>query len=125
MDKINIAPTKTTPEVSYDEELSTLTISGHSYPENSVEFYQPILEWIKKWVGEKPEKLRIVFKLEYFNTSSSKSLLDVFDLLEEAYLDELKIKVEWHYQKDDDDMKDSGEDFAEDLSVPIDMVPYD
>ena len=125
MQALNIEPTKTTPEVKYDETTFKFSISGHSYPENSVEFYQPIIEWIRHWMEEKPSEAKVIFKLEYFNTSSSKSLLDIFDVIEDGHTDGVNIKVEWHYQEEDDDMRDSGEDFAEDLTLPIELVSYE
>jgi hypothetical protein len=62
--------------------------------------------------------------LEYFNTSSSKCLIDIFRKLESLYLQEQDVVIFWYYEEEDEDMKESGEDFKDILKVPIEMVSY-
>ena len=85
MEKINIESTPKTPSISFDFEKGFLEIKGRSIPENSIAFYKPIVESLEKY-GSKPQGTTTVnIQLEYFNTSSSKCILDVFKKLESIH----------------------------------------
>ena len=115
--------TKTTPYVSSDAVSGTLNVVGESYPENSVEFYQPIFDWVKTFVSEEKRHLAVHFQLTYFNTSSSKCLLDLLDLLQSYhYASSGAVEVFWHYEAEDEDMLESGREFAQDLDLTFTMV---
>ena len=75
MDKINIKKTKVSPEINLDPDSGIAEIVGESYPENSVSFYQPLMDWLDNAIGDKIN-LEFNFKLDYFNTSSSKCIID-------------------------------------------------
>lgn len=100
-----------------------LKLEGRSIPENPVEFYEPIM----KWLGDlhKLHLKSIVFniKLEYFNTSSSKILMQIVRLLEKQ-TDSASIKIIWHYNSVDQDMFDSGKDYQSITKIPFDFVEY-
>jgi hypothetical protein len=121
MDKINIKKTKVSPEVNLNPENGVAEIVGESYPENSVSFYKPVMDWLDQAIeGKMP--LEMVFKLDYFNTSSSKCIIDILNKLEKYYSAGGKVEVKWHYAKDDDDMLEAGEDFSIDLTLPFQMI---
>ena len=44
-----IAATAKTPQIEWNDEQSTLTLSGRSIPENAVEFYRPVLDGPMVW----------------------------------------------------------------------------
>lgn len=118
-------PKKTkTPEVNFDPEKGVFEILGRSIPENSVDFYKPLLEWLDMYALEPNGITRFTVKLEYFNTSSSKCLIDIFRKLENLYLRDRDVTIFWYYEVEDEDMKESGEDFKDILKVPIEMVSY-
>lgn len=124
MDTLNIVPSRTTPKVDFNKESSTLDITGQSYPENAFQFFSPITQWLQDFVETKPDELTVNFKLDYFNTSSSKCLLDILEILENYHQSNGKVKVYWHYEQDDEDMEDSGHDFGADLELPFELVAY-
>ncbi len=74
---IKIQGSDDTPKVILDADNNTFEISGRSLPEDVVAFYDPILEWLDEYAQNPLEKTVFNFKLEYFNTASSKLLLDV------------------------------------------------
>ncbi len=113
-----------TPQVTFDPEKDTFEISGRSIPENSVDFYKPILDWLDDYTKKPNDKTRFTVKLEYFNTSSSKCLVDIFRKLENIYLKDHDVIIYWYFEDEDEDMKESGEDFKDILKVPIEMVTY-
>ncbi|MDX1961264.1 MAG: DUF1987 domain-containing protein [Leptospiraceae bacterium] len=120
MDKILIKKTKVSPEVVLEPD-GFAEISGESYPENSVSFYEPIMKWLKEAVDEKKE-INFNFRLDYFNTSSSKCIMDILSKLDKYNTDGGKVVVKWHYAEDDDDMLEAGEDFSADLSLPFEKI---
>src|ERR1700735_5672650 len=111
MDIFNIAATNTTPSVILDTARKILEFSGESYPENAVQFYQAVQQKLEVYLGENSEPLTVNFKLDYFNTSSSKCLLDLLECLERSHQRGKSITVNWYYSEEDEDMHDSGTDF--------------
>ncbi len=124
MEPISIKGTPKTPDVNFDLEAGLVEIKGRSIPENSIEFYKPLVDWLEAY-KEKPQSKTIVnIQLEYFNTSSSKCILDVFKKLEEIYvqLDEDGVVINWYYEEDDEDMYEAGEDYQTILKIPFTMI---
>lgn len=61
-------------------------------------------------------------QLEYFNTSSSKCILDVFKRLEPIRSAGNEVTVLWHYEADDEDMLEAGEDYSGIINIPFKMI---
>ncbi len=106
----------------FDVDARRLTIDGECYPENAVEFFDPILAALRQYIDEEKRPLTLDIKLQYFNSSSSKCLLDLFEILDEHHASGGEVSVYWRYQEDDEDIRESGEDFAEDLKLPFHII---
>ena len=127
MDTLYIEATKSSPLVKYDNASNTLEISGECYPENAVKFFSPVFEWLENQVNilDAP-LLTINLNISYFNSSSSKALMNFFDILEEAYEKGKKILVNWIYLEENETAEECGEEFQEDLeSLPFNLVVSD
>jgi hypothetical protein len=121
MEDINIEGSPKTPEVRFSAAEGLFSLSGRSIPENSVEFYSSILNWLDQY-AESPLKNTIMdVKLEYFNTSSSKCILDVFKKLEHIKNSGSEVTVNWFYESDDEDMLEAGEDYDAIIDIPFTM----
>lgn len=118
---MNIEATPYSPRVAYDEEQQVLSIVGRSIPDNPTEFYQPVHQLVEK-LAQNSNALTIDVKLDYFNTSSSKQLLDLFGKMKPMVEDGKEVKVIWRYAEDDDDLRESGEDYMELVEVPFELV---
>ena len=121
---IKIQGSDDTPKVILDADNNTFEISGRSLPEDVVAFYDPILEWLDEYAQNPLEKTVFNFKLEYFNTASSKLLLDVLLKLEDMYDAGHDVLVKLHYPDDDEDMEEAGEEYADIVEVPFEQVSY-
>ena len=121
MENINIEGTPKTPEVKFSGSDGQFEISGRSIPENSVEFYNGILTWLDNYSATPQEKTIMDVKLEYFNTSSSKCILDVFKKLESLKKSGSDVVVNWFYEADDEDMLEAGEDYDAIIDLPFTM----
>ena len=90
-------------------------------PENAVEFYKPLVDWIGNYGDAAKENTEVNVQLEYFNTSSSKCILDVFKKLE-SINGKTNITIKWHYEEDDEDMLGAGEDYQAIINIPFKMI---
>lgn len=124
MDVIKIKGTDDTPSVTLDASSSLFEIAGRSLPEDVAAFYNPILEWLDKYNQSANPKTVFNFKLVYFNTASSKLLLDILMKLEELSKTGKEVLVKWHYSEDDEDMKEAGEEYADIVDVPFEQISY-
>ena len=112
-----IEGTKDTPAIIFSQEKKQLTMSGYSYPENPVEFYRPVIELIDNFLANIDEEkiFNITLQLSYFNSSSSKILIDIFDKLERIAMDGYTMNVNWMYRTGDESIEEYGSDFKEGL----------
>lgn len=122
MDSIKLIGTDDTPNVILDIENNIFEISGRSMPEDVADFYQPILDWMDNTLKKHEGKIIFTFKMNYFNTASSKLILDILIRLEELFADGKDITVHWYYEEDDEDMMDAGEEYAEIVDVPFKII---
>jgi len=122
MDSIQIEGTPKTPTIEFDAATGVVSIKGRSIPENSVEFYKPMVDWLDEYASQAKEKTEVNIQLEYFNTSSSKCILDVFKKLEVIKKGGNDVVINWFYEEDDEDMLEAGEDYQSIISIPFEMI---
>ena len=114
MENLTIEETKYTPKIILDV-TGTISLTGKSYPENTFEFYEPMINWIKEYFETcAADTTTVNLGITYFNSSSSKLFFDFFDLLEENN-DDHKIKINWIYDEENESAEEAGEDFIEDF----------
>ncbi len=134
MENLNIEATKYTPEIIFDKS-GKLSIKGKSYPENTFEFYAPVMGWIKLYflidtlpklhfsTDSLSKELTLDMEIIYFNSSSSKLFFDLFDVFEENK-ENFDITINWLYDEDNESAREAGEDFIEDFeNLNIKLVP--
>lgn len=120
MQDLIIEETKYTPAISL-QASGQITMIGKSYPENTFEFYAPVMEWLKSYFEEGNTALTVNMEITYFNSSSSKLFFDFFDLIEDNNNDE--IVVNWIYDEENESALEAGEDFQEDFEdLTINLV---
>ena len=122
MGKISIEGTSKTPTVLFDAEEGLIELKGRSIPENSIEFYKPIVESFENYSRVPKSSTKVEIQLEYFNTSSSKCILDLFKKLESIHKAGNEVKINWYYEEDDEDMLEAGEDYQAIIKVPFTMI---
>jgi len=121
MEKLALEGTEDTPAIMLDSENNIFEFSGRSLPEDAAEFYEPILDWIEEYSKNPNPKSNFVFKMDYFNTASSKLILDVLTLLEDLVSDGHDTVVTWYFSDDDPDMQDAGEEFGDLVDVSFEL----
>jgi hypothetical protein len=124
METIKIQGSEDTPKIILDAGNEILEISGRSLPEDVSSFYEPVLNWLNEYAENPSKKTVFNFKLTYFNTASSKLLLDILMKLEEMHEKGQDVLIRWHYPEDDEDMAEAGEEYADIVDVPFEQVSY-
>lgn len=122
MEKIFIEPTRVTPLVKFDPNEGLLEIKGRSSPENSILFYQKIMDALDQYGQSGKDELTTSFSFEYFNTSSSKCLFDLFKKLKALQSNGINLIINWYYEEDDEDMMEAGEDYADLLDLEFNYL---
>ena len=123
MEKMHLDATKYTPLIVLDHESGIMEIRGKSYPENTFEFYTPVMEWLQEYFKNPKEPTIFNLEIVYFNSSSSKWFFDLFDFLEEQYNNGHKIVINWIYDEDNDVAEEAGEDFKDEFpNLEINLV---
>ena len=118
-----ISGTNKTPAIKLTASTGTIEISGRSIPENSIEFYQPMFTWLEKYSMDPIAKTEAKIILEYFNTSSSKCILDVLRKLEQLNRSgKSEVVVLWYYEEDDEDMMEAGQDYDALVDLPFQLI---
>ena len=128
MDNLLIAASQSTPEVRFDAQAHLLEIKGESYPENASKFYAPVFDWLGSYLEQVPSEARVVVNLEiiYFNSSSSKALMNIFDLFSQAAAAGRQVTVNWRYHAQNESAQECGEEFSEDVEgVVFNLVEID
>ncbi|WP_150276608.1 biofilm regulation phosphoprotein SiaC [Halopseudomonas salina] len=122
MTDFSIAGTQSTPEIRSDWVNGILHLQGDSYPENSYELFNQVVEWIETFLREADRALKLDLQLLYLNTSSIKAMMDIFDVLEAAHAEGKAVSVDWHYDKRNERVAELAEEFKEDCSFPFNIL---
>ena len=110
MEPLVFTGSKMTPHIVFDKIQDKFIIHGTSRPENPPEFYKPVFDWIKEYLLSPNEKTILDVQFDYFNTSTSKILLDLFELFERHAVNGTDIHINWFYKDDDEEMMEAGEE---------------
>jgi hypothetical protein len=120
LDSLYIEGTLKTPTIKSDSQEGIIEIKGRSHPENPIEFYKPLSDWVAEYVRDPRLKTTINIQLEHFNTSSSKRLLDLLRRFELILMTHNEVQVNWFY--DDEDILEAGETFQTMTKIPFNMI---
>jgi SiaC family regulatory phosphoprotein len=122
MRPMKINGTEEQPTIILDRTSSRFEFHGKSMLEDARAFFKPVMEWIDEYAENPNERTEIVYKMTYFNTSSSKLILDMMRKFATIYQNGHDIEVHWYYFEDDEDMLEAGEIYAERVKVPMKLI---
>lgn len=125
MAALRIEPADDTPLIILNREEERFEISGKSMPEDVIDFYQPVLDWLATYRSAPLEKTTFDIRLIYFNTASSKLLLDVLMILEEIREQGNEVLVRWHSMTYDEDMQEAGREYADMVDLDFEYLTYE
>lgn len=124
MKSLTIQEDKYTPYISFDVESNQFEISGESYSEYSLQFFEPVLDWLSKYLNQNKQPVTFSFRMTYFNTSTSRRFFEILKTLEDFYHQKGGYAViNWYANSNDIDMIEAGEDYQEDFdSLPFNIL---
>lgn len=122
MDRLIIEREKNTPYINFDNVACKLEMKGTSIPEDSYKFFFPITEWVEQFLEEKPTAVTVDMQFEYMNTSSSKWVLKILQMLSDYQYKKNCISYNWYY--DESDMYDTGHYYQSLLEVEFNFIEY-
>ena len=130
MNSLIIPGTDFTPKINFMVETGLLEFSGVSRPEDVAGFYEQPLEWLTKFEDFilKPDhkyecqELHIVFKMSYFNSSSSKYLIQMLHHIKNLIDKGIEVKIDWYYEEGDEKMMEDGEDLADAVDLVFNYI---
>ncbi len=111
-----------TPRVVLDAEKGIFMLAQMSLPEDAVDFYTPVINWITEYARNPNEKTVFDMKLDYFNTASSKQLIQILLLLQ-SLKDRSEVSINWYYKEIDEDMQTIGEEYSQIIDLPFTLIP--
>ena len=124
METLKLSPTECTPEVVFDKSSNVFSITGRSFPEDSLTFYKPLLAWLNAYSNDANDPTVLEINLEYFNSGSLKQVFKLLYVIEDIMELGIEAKVIWHYKKSDELMMQKGQEFKKFLEVPVELVEH-
>jgi hypothetical protein len=127
MEPLVIPPTESTLSVNFDPQSATLHMQGESYPENAGNFFAPVLAWLQSYFAGLGygDTVRVKLDIVYFNSSSSKALMNCFDLFNEAAGRGINVSILWCHHQENEIARECGEEFGEEMDrASFAMCPY-
>lgn len=132
MDSLIIPPTNDSPEIKFDINTYRFSIIGESRPENAGKFYDPIINWLTEFENilywrkheMKDDSCTVVFvfKLDYFNSTSAKHIMDILLMIKRFIGQGYKVNVDWQYDKYTEDMLDAGKEFSNMIGLNFNFI---
>jgi hypothetical protein len=128
MKPLQIKGTEYSPEVVFNSDSATYCLSGESRPEDAGKLYGTILRWLEDFFEENAKNKKAVseitfqFKLVYFNTVSAKYILEILRVLQINQEKGTNVKIQWYYKLIDEDIRESGEEYARLVSLPFEFI---
>lgn len=119
-----IEETHDTPKIILDKSKGVFEISGRSLPENAVKLYSPVLKWMEEYIMAPNQTTHFEFKLDYFNSASTKKIFEIITILEKLSSNNLHVTVVWYHSKDDELIRNRGLEIKEMVELPFEVKSY-
>lgn len=113
-----------TPTVEFIVSTGKCSITGEAYLEDTIDFFQPLYNWLHEYIDNIKKPIIFEVRLTYFNTSASRSIFDMLFILREYVDNGGNVTVNWYYDKDDEDILTEIEDYLHDTGLDINRIPY-
>ena len=124
MNDLTIDSGKDTLSVKCKYQFGLIELEGVSYPQDAADFFNPVYEWLENYIDQVGAAITLNLRINYLNTSSTKCLFDFIDRMEEYYQEGKEVKINWYYEQDDEDIKETGLEFQEDMELPFELLAY-
>ena len=124
MNNLIINANKDTLSIRCDSTSGLIEMTGTSYPQDAADFFNPVFDWLESYIQKVAGSIKLNLYIDYLNTSSTKCLFDFIDRLEDYYKTGHTVQVFWYYEPHDEDIKETGLEFQEDMELPFVLLAY-
>jgi hypothetical protein len=124
METLYIPGTDDCPEITLDKKNGVFEIKGRSLPEDVIDFYTRVFSWLEQYVSDPNDLSVFKIRVEYFNSASQRALNEIFTILSRIPVKGKKVEIEWYYFEEDDEMKESGHEYADISKLPFQFIGY-
>lgn len=125
MQALHIERTDDTPKVVFDMQAPEFEISGKSLPEDVWVFYEPLFDWLEEYTKSPLDKTVVKLNIEYFNSASHKAINDLLEIFADIPKKGKSVLIKWHFLREDEDMLESGHDFADLTGLNFEYIGYE
>jgi hypothetical protein len=119
---LSLEPDQLSPGILFNKDTGNFRIFGVSCPEDAVEFYDPIFNWIEEYIETPPENTTLDFEMEYYNSVSAKIFLMIMLKFEELSDSGYNVKVRWFFEEGEDDLEEAGEEFENIVDLDFELI---
>ena len=119
MDNLVIEQSPSSPAISADWNTGVIRMKGDSYPENSFDLFQPLIDWVETYLAKAGRPLQLELELVYLNTSSIRSMMDIFDQMKAAHQKGQAVSARWTYEAANERVGQLADEFREDCTFPF------
>ena len=124
MDTLLIEGAEDVPKIILDKDKETFEFEGKSLPEDVIEFYSPVFKWCEEYSKDPNPVTDVKMKISYYNSASQRAINEVFTILKKSELRNSKVTINWYYDEDDEEMLESGEEFADITKLNFNYISY-
>lgn len=121
VDSLKLEPTEDTPLIDFDTSTGLFKISGRALPEDALEFFKPVEEWLQSYVADPLDETVVEMRVDYFNSASTRYIFNILMTFEDLIDEGKKAKIIWYYKADDDMIQSKGEELESILELPFEM----
>lgn len=121
VESLKLAATEDTPMIDFDTSTGIFKVSGRALPEDALEFFKPIEDWLQSYVEDPLESTTMEMSVDYFNSASTRYIFNILMSLEDLIEAGKEAKIIWYYREDDDMIETKGEELESMLDVPFEM----
>ena len=123
MEPLIINSTDTTPEVFFDNNKGIMEMKGASYDEDSTDFYNNVIAWVEDYEKAPNNTVILNFHFKYLNSSSAYRLFELLKRFANIMDKGVHLTINWFYGREDEDIREVGEEYSELLAVPFNIKP--
>ncbi len=125
MEPLIIKGEENSPSITLNKQENNFEISGRSLPEEVMDFYTPVMNWLDRYVKDPNDKTVFKLKFDYINSASQRAVQEILTILEKIQEQGREIEIEWYFMADDDDMKEAGLEYSEIINIPFNFKSYE
>jgi hypothetical protein len=124
MEPLIIEGTEDTPAIILNSGENHFEISGRSLPEEVISFYSPVMAWLDRYAENPNDKTVFKLRLDYINFASQRAIHEILTTMEKIKTRGRKVEIEWYFVEDDDEMRETGEEYSEQVDIPFSFKSY-